>query len=149
MNNSLVLLLKTIAAISSIVLLILAGFFCYRFISMNPAPENVTTDAIDVTSITLSPEETAGESLFNANCTACHAISERVIGPPLKDVHKRHSPEWLAGFIKNSAEMIGKGDPEAVRIYKEYNEVSMTSFANLSEKEIQSILLYLQKMSIP
>lgn len=143
------MLLKTIAAISVVVLLILIGFFGFRLINVNNAPQKYIGDAVDVTAVTLNAEEAAGQTLFNANCTSCHSIHERVVGPALKDVHKRHSPEWLVSFIRNSAEMIRNGDPEAVRIYQTYNEVSMTPFTNLSEKEIQSILIYIQKMSTP
>ena len=31
----------------------------------------------------------AGEAVFKANCKQCHAINEVVVGPALKDAHKR------------------------------------------------------------
>jgi len=88
-----------------------------------------------------------GEKLFKANCTACHAIKEKIVGPALKDVHKRRNPEWLLKWIKNSQALVKAGDPTAVALFKENNESVMTSFEQLSDTEVKSILEYVQKES--
>jgi len=49
-----------------------------------------------------------GHKLFKANCTACHKISKRYIGPALKGVTKRQSPEWIMNMILNPEVMIVK-----------------------------------------
>jgi cytochrome c2 len=85
-----------------------------------------------------------GEKLFNANCTSCHAINEKVVGPALKDIDKRHSEAWLIKWIKNSQAMVKAGDPEAVKIYKEYNEQIMTPFPQLSDAQVKSILEFVK-----
>src|ERR1043165_706183 len=72
-----------------------------------------------------------GEKLFNANCTSCHAINSKVVGPALKDVDKRHSEAWLLKWINNSPAMVKSGDAEALKIYNEYNQSAMTAFKNL------------------
>ena len=81
-----------------------------------------------------------GEKLYNANCTSCHAINEKVVGPALKNVHTKRKEAWLVKWIKNSQALVKSGDAEAVAIYKEYNESVMTSFENLSDNEIKSII---------
>ncbi|MFN9519441.1 MAG: c-type cytochrome, partial [Bacteroidota bacterium] len=43
--------------------------------------------AIQIFSVSADAAE--GEKLFNANCVSCHAINDKVVGPALKDVHKR------------------------------------------------------------
>ncbi|MFN9519743.1 MAG: c-type cytochrome [Bacteroidota bacterium] len=63
-----------------------------------------------------------GEKLFTANCVSCHAINDKVVGPALKDVHKRRDEKWLLSWIKNSQKMIKSGDATALALYKEYNE---------------------------
>jgi len=88
-----------------------------------------------------------GEKLFKANCTACHAINEKIVGPALKDVHKRRNPEWLLKWVKNSQALVKAGDPTAVALFKENNESVMTSFEQLSDSEVKSILEYVQKES--
>ncbi len=87
-----------------------------------------------------------GEGLFKGNCTTCHAIHEKVIGPALKNVHQRRPMEWLYAFIKNSQKVIQSGDEYAVNLYNEYNQVQMTSF-NFKNEEILSILAYIKSES--
>ena len=45
-----------------------------------------------------------GEKLYKANCTACHQIDSKLIGPALRGVSDKYSEEWLLKWIKNSAE---------------------------------------------
>lgn len=85
-----------------------------------------------------------GEKLFNANCTSCHAINEKVVGPALKDVDKRHNEAWLIKWIKNSQGMVKSGDAEALKIYNEYNQSVMTAFPQFSDGQVKSILEYVK-----
>ncbi len=95
----------------------------------------------------LLADAAAGEKLYQANCTACHAINEKVVGPALKDIHKRRDGKWLVSWIRNSQAMVKAGDPVAVQVYKENNEALMTSFENLSDAEINSIIDYIKQES--
>jgi cytochrome c2 len=88
-----------------------------------------------------------GEKLFTANCTSCHAINEKVVGPALKDVHKRREAAWITKWVKNSQAMVKSGDATAVALYKENNESVMTSFENLSDAQIGSIIEYVKAES--
>lgn len=85
----------------------------------------------------------AGESLFKANCTQCHAIQEKVIGPALKNVHERREKEWLINWIRNSQKLIQSGDETAVALWEEYNKTAMPAYP-FSEDEITSILAYVK-----
>ena len=87
-----------------------------------------------------------GESLFNNNCTVCHAINQQVVGPALKNVHERRDLPWLISFIKNSQKVIQSGDDYAVNLYNEYNKTVMPSFA-YSDEEITSIVAYIKAES--
>ncbi len=84
-----------------------------------------------------------GEAIFKANCTSCHAINEKVIGPPLKGISPRLKEDWLIKWIRNSQALIKSGDPYAVKIFNDYNKVPMTSF-NLKDDEIKAILAYIK-----
>ncbi len=88
-----------------------------------------------------SPEE--GKKLFRANCKACHHMDMRLVGPPLKNVHTKHSEEWLLKFIKSSSSMIASGDSMAVSLFNTYNKVPMPN-QNLTDDEIRSILAYVE-----
>ncbi len=88
-----------------------------------------------------------GKILFEENCTVCHAIHEEIVGPALKDVHKRQTVDWLKKFINNSQKVIQSGDEYAVKLYEKYNKTQMTSF-DFSDKEIMDILAYIQAASL-
>lgn len=85
-----------------------------------------------------------GEKLYKANCTACHMIDKKLIGPALEGVNDKYSEEWLIKWVKNSAEMIASGDPQAVAIYEEYNKSPMTSFLHFSDEDVINILAYIE-----
>lgn len=88
-----------------------------------------------------------GESLFKANCTSCHSVSDKkVVGPGLKDVHKKLSEDWLIKWIRNSQAMVKAGDPEAVKIYEEYNKTAMPAFG-FKDDEIKGIIAYIKAES--
>ena len=84
-----------------------------------------------------------GETLFNNNCTVCHAVHEVVVGPALKNVYERREIPWLLNFIKNSQKVIQGGDEYAVNLYNEYNKTEMPSF-DFSDDEIKNILAYVK-----
>jgi mono/diheme cytochrome c family protein len=88
-----------------------------------------------------SAEVQAGDALFKANCTQCHAINEKVVGPALKDITKRRSISWLIPWVKNPAKVIASGDEYAVKLFNDYGKQQMPSFG-LSDKEITSIMAY-------
>jgi mono/diheme cytochrome c family protein len=89
----------------------------------------------------------AGEKVFKANCIACHAIKDKVVGPALKDVEKRRDEAWLIKWIKNSQEVISSGDAYAVDLFNKYNKAPMPPFASLSDGDIKSLLAYIKKES--
>jgi cytochrome c2 len=85
-----------------------------------------------------------GEQLFKTNCTQCHSTGDNiVIGPGLKDIHKRRNEAWLIKWIRNSQEVIKSGDAYAIAIYEKYNKTLMTPF-NLTDDEIKAILAYVK-----
>lgn len=88
----------------------------------------------------------AGEKLFKANCTVCHAVNDKVIGPALRDIHKRRNLDWIKAFVKNSQKVIQSGDEYAVNLYNEYNKTEMTAF-DFEDAEIASIVGYLKAES--
>lgn len=87
-----------------------------------------------------------GEKLFKANCMVCHSVNDRVIGPALRDLHKRRPLEWIQAFVQNSQKVIKSGDEYAVKLYNEYNKTEMTAF-DFENAEIANIVAYLKAES--
>lgn len=87
----------------------------------------------------------AGESLFNANCKACHRVKQKLVGPALAGVQDRApSIDWIKKFVKNSSAVIASGDDYAVKLYNEYNKTQMTAFSNFKDEDIMNILAYIK-----
>jgi len=87
---------------------------------------------------------TAGEAKFKAICTACHMAEQRMIGPALKGVYDRRSPEWVMNMILNPDGML-KEDPIAKALLKEYNNAIMLN-QNLSEEDARAVAEYLRTL---
>lgn len=85
-----------------------------------------------------------GEAKFNAVCTACHMVEGRMIGPGMKGVYERRSPEWVMNMILNPNGML-KEDPIAKALLKEYNNAIMLN-QNLSEDEARDLAEYLRTL---
>jgi cytochrome c2 len=87
----------------------------------------------------------AGESIFKANCTACHAYDRQVIGPALKGVHDRWPDKaLLKKFILNSQAVIKSGDKYANELYAKYNNTVMSNH-NFTDAELDNLLAYLKE----
>ena len=92
----------------------------------------------------------AGKAIFNNLCAACHKLDGNSIGPALRGVTERRDQDWLHSWIQNSSAMIASGDPTAVALYEEYNQVAMPPFPQLSDSDIDNVLAYVsQPKAVP
>lgn len=85
-----------------------------------------------------------GEETFKTICTACHMPEQRMIGPALKGIYDRRSPEWVMNMILNPDGML-KEDPIAKALLKEYNNAIMLN-QNLSEDQARAVAEYLRTL---
>src|SRR5690606_25778295 len=85
-----------------------------------------------------------GKAKFEAICVACHMVDQRMIGPAMKGVYERRSPEWVMNMILNPDGML-KEDPIAKALLKEYNNAIMLN-QNLTEEEARDVAEYLRTL---
>lgn len=84
-----------------------------------------------------------GKAVFSAKCSACHQVTDqKVVGPGLKGVTKRRTPEWIMNQITNPVEMEQK-DPVGKALLAKY--LTQMTFQNVSDDETRQILEYLRK----
>jgi len=96
-------------------------------------------------SVDESPEAVAaGKAIFKANCTTCHKLDQKYIGPSLRGVTERRDPVLVKSWIKNSGAMIASGDAYAVALFKEYNNSNMPAYGFLSDADLGNILSYIE-----
>ena len=97
---------------------------------------------------TAQPSADAGKTIFRNQCASCHNknMVQALTGPALGGVQERWAeyPESdLYAWIRNSIALVEAGHPQAVKVYKEYNNVPMQAFPNLTDDDIASLLLYI------
>ena len=88
-----------------------------------------------------------GKTIFNANCAACHKLDKKMTGPALRNVEQRLMDEqglgrdWIAAWIRNSADVIASGDSYGNKIFAEYGS-AMTAYPLFTDQDISDVLAY-------
>ncbi|MCM2279198.1 MAG: cytochrome c [Oligoflexia bacterium] len=83
-----------------------------------------------------------GSEVFQAKCSPCHRLDERLVGPPLRGVTLRRQPEWIMNMILNPMEMTQK-DPVAKELLATY--LTQMTFQNVSQDEARQLLEYFRQ----
>ncbi|TAI46695.1 c-type cytochrome [Flagellimonas allohymeniacidonis] len=117
-----------------------------------PASERITLDnkgVGQIKNLPLDPEINmemveAGGALFKTNCTACHKIDKRFIGPSPTGILKRRSPEWIMNMILDPQLMVEQ-DRCAKDLLVEFNGAAMAN-QNITVEEARSILEYFRTL---
>ena len=117
--------------------------FSLSSFAQEAAPDAVVADAAAAAPAPAGGGDAVkGKELFNANCAACHKLDAKATGPALRGVAAKYDTAWLYKWIRNSSELIKSGDPQAIKIYEEYNKSVMSAFPQLSDGDIDNILAY-------
>jgi cytochrome c551/c552 len=83
-----------------------------------------------------------GAALYKT-CAACHTIGGgKTVGPDLKGITKRRTNDWLVQFIQSSGKLIKAGDPDAVAVFKQFNNIPMPDNA-LTVDQVNKILAHI------
>jgi len=85
-----------------------------------------------------------GEQLFNSNCSGCHALNQKKVGPPLGDVVNERSPEFIMNMVLNATDM-EKHDPTAERLKSKYH-VPMPQ-TGLNRSQARAVLEYFRSVA--
>ncbi len=85
-----------------------------------------------------------GMELFKTNCSACHKIDKRFIGPSPKGVTQRRSPEWIMNMILEPQMMVEQ-DRCAKDLLVEFNGAAMAN-QNMTEEQARDILEYFRTL---
>lgn len=90
----------------------------------------------------VDPGVARGKKVFKANCTACHKLDKKLIGPPLFKIGDKYEAAWLKLWIKDNAALIASGDKLA-KTASEYSPIGMTPFPQLTDENLDDLLKYL------
>lgn len=86
-----------------------------------------------------------GEAIFTTNCTACHKMEKRHVGPALGGVLARRTPAWVQNMILNPEKMVAE-DPTAKALLAEY--LSPMANQNLTEEQSRAVIEYFRKFDM-
>ena len=137
--------LSVIAGLTMVVFALTAVLFVVVIVDLNNKRfDHATSGGVIATKPQQEEINHPGQKIFKANCTPCHRIHQKLIGPPLAGVLERRDSIWVIKMIKNSAQLIASGDPTAVKLFREYNGTQMTSFTSFSDEELRSLLEYIK-----
>ncbi|MGB0524105.1 MAG: c-type cytochrome [Flammeovirgaceae bacterium] len=143
--------------ILNVLLAAIAGFLMnYAIYQIPPIEETTIDDESYGYCVVIEPDHLAnlpaefqglasqGEEIFEANCTQCHAMDMQVVGPALKDVHKRWlSHQKLTQFIRFPQHMIEvEKEPYAVALFQKYQQF-MPNHEFLTDEDMDALLIYL------
>lgn len=97
--------------------------------------------------LSAAPTPESGKSLFKNNCAQCHAknMKSKATGPALGLLEERwadYPRTDLYSWVRNSQKLIATGHPRANALYNEWNKSVMQPFPNLTDEDIESIILY-------
>lgn len=85
-----------------------------------------------------------GEALFKANCANCHKPDADYTGPALKGAREREpSKDWIYGWVHNST-IVRSTDPYGKAIFEKWSKTQMTPFPQLTNKQIDAIMDYVE-----
>ena len=85
-----------------------------------------------------------GKIIFQNKCSICHELDQKKVGPPLRNIAKTRTPEYIMNLILNSTGM-QKEDSIIRKLLKIYI-VPMPDPA-LSQTQARSVLEYLRSVS--
>ncbi len=98
----------------------------------------------------ISGDGANGYKLFTDNCTTCHQVDGAFIGPEIRGVVDRVKEgggvgrEWLHAWIKDNKALRESGDAYALKVFEDYGKQEMLAFPNLTEQDIDDILVFSQ-----
>lgn len=91
------------------------------------------------------PIRSAGERLFQTQCTACHTLGEGDhVGPDLLGVTRRRERGWLTQYLLAPDRLREERDPIATALFAQYRNVPMPNL-QLSRAEVAELIAYLER----
>jgi len=86
-----------------------------------------------------------GLTIFMQKCFLCHDLDNKKLAPPLRNITKEDTPEFILNMIVNPAEM-QKLNPKIKEQMKKYNNLPMLD-QQISQPDALNILDYLRSVA--
>jgi len=92
------------------------------------------------------PTPSRGAYLYQTRCVSCHSIGQGddVLGPDLAGVTEKRERAWLERWLANPSQLIEEGDPIAVALFEQYDEITMPNL-RLNDQDVAALIRYLDE----
>jgi mono/diheme cytochrome c family protein len=91
-----------------------------------------------------------GKALFQSNCASCHNPFKQITGPALQGVTSRVPDKALLhAWIHNNQKVLASGNKYFNDLFVQFNKTPMNVFPDLSDKDIDAILNYIETAKPP
>lgn len=87
----------------------------------------------------------SGKNIFDNKCALCHSLDSKKIGPPLRDISKVETPEFIMNLLLNTTVMQQQNE-KIKQLIKQYNNILMVDY-KLSHNDARSVLEYLRAVT--
>ncbi len=89
-------------------------------------------------------------AMFNDQCSGCHTIGDGAgAGPDLNGVGERRERAWLIKFIQHPESFFAAKDATALALRKEFTDVEMPGFPDVTMEQAGALLDYIDQQSRP
>lgn len=85
-----------------------------------------------------------GKLIYNNKCIICHDLDQKKIGPPLRNITKIRTPEYVMNLLLNSVQM-QKQNITVKDLLKKYNNLPMPD-PILTQVQSRSVLEYMRTL---
>ena len=86
-----------------------------------------------------------GKKIFNNKCTTCHEMDQKKIGPPLRNVTKERTPEFIMNLLVNTIQM-QQENQSLIDLIQDYNNLPMPNPV-LNQTQARLVLEYLRSVA--
>jgi cytochrome c len=86
-----------------------------------------------------------GKKIFISKCMLCHDLDQAKIGPPLRNITKERTPEFVMNYLINTSQM-QKEDPAVKALINKYMGVVMPS-PDITQTQARQVLEYLRSVT--
>lgn len=101
-----------------------------------------------IKNVTLGPINTKmadqGKSIFTNTCAICHELDQQKVGPPLRNIAKDRSPEFIMNLLLNTTAM-QKTDPYVKALIVKFNNIVMID-PGFNQTQARAVLEYLRSV---
>lgn len=87
-----------------------------------------------------------GYKLYSQNCSPCHGVYKKIIGPELGQVAGRRDSLWITEWVRDN-ELLRETDTVAQNVFLEYNKTVCIKNRHFTKTDMSDLMMFLQEQN--